>query len=113
MNATSIEWTDATWNPVVGCSRVSPGCDHCYAATMARRLRAMGRPEYQEAHNGRDWTGRAVCVPERLDEPLRWRKPRKVFVCSMGDLFHPTVPDEYIDRVWARMILARRHTFHD
>lgn len=108
---TKIEWTDATWNPVVGCSKASPGCQHCYAETMARRMRAMGRPEYQEAHDGRGWTGRAVLVPERLSEPLRWRKPRMVFVDSMGDLFHPTVRFETIAAVFGVMAACPQHQF--
>jgi protein gp37 len=105
------KWTDATWSPVVGCTKVSPGCDHCYAETMARRLRAMGRPEYQAAHDGAGWTGRAVCIPERLEQPLKWRKLRHVFVVSMGDLFHIDVPNEYIAAVFGVMAATPQHTF--
>lgn len=112
---TSIEWTDTTWNPVVGCTRVSAGCDHCYAARLAA-TRLKGRPEYQSlaviTASGRPaFTGQIRLLPERLGEPLRWRSPRRVFVNSMSDLFHEQVPDEFIDQVFAVMALARRHTF--
>lgn len=101
---TGIEWTDATWNPVTGCDKVSPGCDHCYAETFAERWRGT------EGHyfaNGFDVQLR----PDKLALPLRWTKPRKVFVNSMSDLFHDKVPDEYIAKVFAVMLLAQRHTF--
>ncbi|QDB74415.1 hypothetical protein SEA_ENALISNAILO_63 [Gordonia phage EnalisNailo] len=101
---TSIEWTDATWNPVTGCTKVSPGCDHCYAETFAERFR--GTPGHY-FENGFDVQLRE----NKLTEPLRWRKPRKVFVNSMSDLFHDAVPDEYIAQVWAVMALAPQHTF--
>ena len=84
--ASSIEWTDATWNPLSGCTKISPGCKHCYAERMARRLQAMGQPRYA---NGFELT----LHPQALEEPLRWRKPRTVFVNSMSDLFHKDVPD--------------------
>jgi protein gp37 len=101
---TAIQWTDATWNPVTGCSKVSPGCAHCYAETMARRLQAMGSPRYKD--------GFAVRIhPEALEQPLHWRKPRHVFAVSMGDLFHDEVPEAFIRLVWAVMEEARRHTF--
>lgn len=99
---TKIEWTDATWNPVTGCTKVSPGCDHCYAETIANRF--TGTKAYPR---GFDVTLR----PERLDQPLRWQRPRRVFVNSMSDLFHKDVPDEYIARVFAVMALADQHTF--
>ena len=99
---TGIEWTDATWNPVTGCTKVSEGCDHCYAETIAHRF--AGTKAYP---NGFDVTLR----PERLDQPLRWKRPRKVFVNSMSDLFHKDVPDDYIARVFAVMALAPQHTF--
>lgn len=97
-----IEWTDATWGPVTGCTKVSEGCDHCYAETIAHRF--AGTKAYP---NGFEVTLR----PERLDQPLRWQRPRRVFVNSMSDLFHKDVPDEYIARVFAVMALARQHTF--
>lgn len=101
---TGIEWTDATWNPVTGCTEVSPGCDHCYAKTFAERWRGT-RGHYFE--NGFDVQLR----PDKLDQPLRWRKPRKIFVNSMSDLFHDSVPDEYIAQVFAVMCHASHHTF--
>lgn len=100
----SIEWTDATWNPVTGCTKVSPGCDHCYAETFAERWRGIPGHYFE---NGFDVTLR----PERLDQPIRWRKPRRIFVNSMSDLFHDDVPGEYIAQVFAAMGLARWHTF--
>lgn len=100
--STGIEWTDETWNPVTGCDKVSPGCDHCYAETIAHRF--AGTKAFPD--------GFAVTLhPERLDQPLRWRKPRKVFVNSMSDLFHDAIPDEYIAQVWATMLLSPKHTF--
>ena len=124
----SIEWTEKTWNPVVGCTPVSPGCLNCYAARMARRQEAMGTPGYEprthhgfpesrtiriaEVRGGRPvFTGEVRCLPERLEEPLRWRKPRLVFVNSMSDLFHEAVPFEFVDRVFAVMALCPQHTF--
>ena len=105
---TKIAWTDEVWNPTVGCSRVSVGCEHCYAERMAAR-------GMTEAHRGltKDghWTGEVRCLPERLEIPLHWRKPRRVFVDSMSDLFHPAVPDEFIDRVFWVMRFAPKHTF--
>jgi len=99
-----IEWTDETWNPVTGCTKVSPGCKHCYAERMATRLR--GRHGYPE-----DDPFRVTLHPDRLDQPLRWRQPRRVFVCSMSDLFHPDVPDEYIRSVFVSMETSHKHTF--
>lgn len=99
---TGIEWTDATWNPTTGCDKVTPGCDHCYAETIAHRF--AGTKAYPD--------GFAVTLrPERLDQPLRWRRPRRIFVNSMSDLFHKDVPDEFIAKVWAVMALAPQHTF--
>lgn len=110
---TGIEWTDKTWNPVAGCDRVSPGCDNCYALTMAKRLKAMGSPGYDNDGDPRtSGPGFKVTLhPNRLTDPLRWRKPRRVFVDSMGDLFHTDVPDEFIARVFAVMALTSRHTY--
>lgn len=99
-----IEWTDKTWNPVTGCTKVSPGCKNCYAATMAKRLQAMEKPKYKN--------GFAVtCHPESLGEPLKWRKPCKIFVCSMGDLFHEDVPFRFIDDVFYAIQACPNHTF--
>lgn len=102
MGKTTIEWTDQTWNPVTGCDKVSPGCDHCYAEGIAHRF--AGTPQFP---NGFGVTLR----PERLGEPLRWRKPRRVFVNSMSDLFHADVPDEFIAKVFGVMAHAEQHTF--
>ncbi len=96
---TKIEWTDETWNPVTGCTRVSSGCKHCYAERVFPRV-----------YPGRKFTD-VKCHPERLDQPLRWRKPRRVFVNSMGDLFHEDVPLSFIVQVFVTMALARQHTF--
>jgi protein gp37 len=110
---TGIEWTDKVWNPTTGCDRVSPGCDHCYALSMAKRLKGMGDPKYQ--YDGNPQTsgpGFGLSVhPAALDHPLKWRKPNRVFVNSMSDLFHSDVPDEFIAQVWAVMALASQHTF--
>lgn len=101
---TGIEWADATWNPVTGCDRVSPGCDRCYAETFAERWRGT-KGHYFEA--GFDLQLR----PDKLDLPLRWNKPRRIFVNSMSDLFHDSVPDEYIGTVFRVMEQAPQHTF--
>ncbi|MHB0927750.1 MAG: DUF5131 family protein [Candidatus Nanopelagicales bacterium] len=103
---THIEWTDETWNPVTGCSKVSQGCKHCYALREWPRLAANPATAYF----GREFTD-VACHPERLDAPLRWAKPRKIFVNSMSDLFHESVPDDFIDRVFAVMALCPQHTF--
>lgn len=110
---TGIAWTEATWNPVTGCDRVSPGCDHCYAAVMAKRLQAMGAPKYQRDGDPRtSGPGFGVSThPGVLEDPLRWSKPRQVFVNSMSDLFHSAVPEEFIAAVWNVMARAPRHTF--
>lgn len=104
MNKTRIEWAEAVWNPVTGCTPVSEGCQNCYAKRMAYRLR--GRCGYPE-----DEPFKVTLHPERLDEPLRWKKPRKVFVCSMGDLFHEDIDDGFLCRVFDIMIVAKQHTF--
>ena len=110
---TDIEWTNETWNVATGCSRVSDGCDNCYAMRQARRFDGMGHGYDGTTRNkdGVDWTGQINLHPDRLEEPLRWQKPRRVFVCSMGDLFHPAVSFDFIDRVFAVMALAKEHTF--
>ena len=113
-----IEWTDATWNPITGCSVVSPGCTNCYAMKLAGgRLRnhpsRQGLTRLQKKGAGWRpvWTGEVRFNEQWLDQPLRWQRPRRVFVCAHGDLFHEHVPDEWIDRVFAVMALAGDHTF--
>ena len=117
---TKIEWVRGpeqeqgrTWNPTTGCDRVSPGCDNCYALTMAGRLKAMGQPDYQRDGSPRtSGPGFGLTMhPDRLDVPLRRRKPTTWFVNSMSDLFHPEVTDEFIHRVWSRMAVTPRHTY--
>src|ERR1035437_9842765 len=99
-----IEWTDATWNPVRGCTKISPGCAHCYAAVFAERFRGVKGHPYQQGFDIR-------LVPEKLNEPLKWRSPRRVFVNSMSDLFHEAVSDDYIVSVVDVMVRADWHTF--
>jgi protein gp37 len=102
----SIEWTQSTWNPVTGCSKVSPGCAHCYAETISLRFgRSVG--PWTPANAAEN----VVLHPDRLGQPLRWRRPRMVFVNSMSDLFHEQIPDEYIARVFTVMAQAEQHTF--
>lgn len=101
---TGIEWTDATWNPVTGCTKVSAGCDHCYAETFAERFRGTPGNYYERGFD-------LQLRPEKLEQPLRWRRPRRIFVNSMSDLFHDQVPDDYIARVFAVMAYAHWHTF--
>lgn len=113
MAETSIEWTQMSWSPVVGCTRVSAGCDHCYAVLMTRRLAAMGQAKYAGLVNrGKGHFNGTVRLHEpSLDLPLRWRKPRRIFVNPMSDLFHEGVPEEAIDQVFAVMALTPRHTY--
>ena len=127
-----IEWTEKTWNPIVGCSVVSPGCTNCYAMKMAARLEAMRgdclddngyavRGKHPLAHYtgttkrtkaGPVWTGKVALASDHIiTAPLRWKKPRRIFVNSMGDLFHESVPDEWINRVFSLMVQAEQHTF--
>lgn len=111
-----IEWTDATWNPVVGCSKVSPGCDNCYAITQAGRIVAMAEGRgadtpYEGTVADGDWTGVVRTVPERLDQPLRWRRPRRIFVNSMSDLFHPDVPASFVGDIFDVMRQTPQHTY--
>lgn len=103
-DGSGIEWTDATWNPVRGCVKVSPGCKHCYAQTFSERWRGIPGHPYEQGFDLR-------LVPEKLSDPLRWRKPRRVFVNSMSDLFQDGVPTDYIENVFAVMAEADRHTF--
>ena len=100
----SIEWTNSTWNPVTGCTKVSPGCAHCYAETLAERFRGVPGHPYQQGFDLKLW-------PDRLDLPLRWRRPRLIFVNSMSDLFHPDVPTEFIQSVFDTMQRANHHTY--
>jgi protein gp37 len=100
----AIEWTDATWNPVTGCTQISPGCDHCYALTFAERFRGVPSHPYEQGFDLTLW-------PERLELPLRWRRPRRIFVNSMSDLFHEAVPVEYIRRVFDVMVRSDWHVF--
>src|SRR5947208_1712230 len=108
MADSSIEWTNKVWNPTLGCERVSTGCGAadaggCYAERLAFRLAAMGQHEYEGlTHRLPDgkvrWTGKVICLPERLEQPLKWKKPARIFVDSMSDLFHEDVPDKFIDQ---------------
>ncbi|NLX99449.1 MAG: DUF5131 family protein, partial [Rhodopirellula sp.] len=115
--STKIEWTDETWNPVVGCQKVSEGCQNCYAEKMARRLACMGKKKYMPVvhwvNDGQPshWTGAIQTDEAALLVPQRWKNPRRVFVVSMGDLFYEGVPFEFIDRVFAVMALCPQHTF--
>jgi protein gp37 len=104
MATTSIEWTDSTWNPLTGCTKISPGCDHCYAERMARRLRAMGQPNYAAGF-------RLALHEHALEIPLGWKRPQNVFVNSMSDLFHQGVPEEFIAKVFEVMGRAHWHRF--
>jgi protein gp37 len=99
-----IEWTEATWNPVRGCTKISPGCKNCYAETFAERWRGIPGHPYEQGFDLR-------LVPEKLGDPLRWQKPRRIFVNSMSDLFHEDVPFDYIDKAFAVMAVCKRHTF--
>lgn len=110
---TTIEWTDKTWNPTTGCDQVSPGCDHCYALTLAKRLKAMGSPKYQADGNpATSGPGFALTVhPDTIDLPHTWKHPQHIFVNSMSDLFHPAVPEPFIDQIYETMALTPRHTY--
>lgn len=100
----SIEWTESTWNPVTGCSKISPGCLNCYAERMALRLKAMGQPNYRNGF-------KVTCHRETLDLPLRWKKPQMIFVNSMSDLFHKGVPDDFIMDIFSTMQCAKQHQY--
>ena len=100
----AIEWTQSTWNPVTGCSKVSPGCAHCYAETFAERWRGIPDHPYEQGFDLRLW-------PSRLDYPLKWKKPRVIFVNSMSDLFHEDIPEEYVERVFDVMVRADHHIY--
>ena len=126
--ATKIEWVDTSWNPIVGCSKISTGCDNCFAAKMAGRLANMGQKPYMEvvrlgqpvrnpfhkSHKGKFigvWNGTTFLVESALDKPYHWKKPWTIFVCSMSDLFHETVPFEWIDKVIDVIVECPQHTF--
>lgn len=105
MSANStIEWTDATWNPVRGCTKISPGCKHCYAETFAERFRGVPGHPYEQGFD-------LKLIPEKIAEPLKWSTPKTIFVNSMSDLFHEAVPDDYIERVAEVMAAANWHTY--
>jgi protein gp37 len=118
---TKIEWTQKTWNPIIGCSKISPGCQNCYAERMARRLACIGVEQYDyvlsktienkmQFHPNK-WNGRTVFVESALEKPLHWKKPSMIFVCSMGDLFHQSVSDEWILSVFNIIKMCSYHTF--
>jgi protein gp37 len=100
----AIEWTEATWNPVTGCSKVSPGCAHCYAETFAERWRGVPGHPYEQGFDLRLW-------PARLEQPLRWRRPRTIFVNSMSDLFHEAIPESFLREIFDVMVRADHHIF--
>jgi protein gp37 len=100
----NIEWTDATWNPVTGCTKISPGCKHCYAERLAKRLKAMGQANYRNGF-------KVTLQPHMLELPLRWKSPKRIFVNSMSDLFHEDVPTDYVKRVFEIMVRANWHQF--
>jgi protein gp37 len=102
--SSKIEWTDATWNPVRGCTKISPGCQHCYAKTFSERFRGVKGHPFEQGFDIR-------LVPEKLGEPIRWSTSRRIFVNSMSDLFHPEVPDDYIEKVCRVMLAANWHTY--
>ena len=131
--STKIQWTDESWQPVVGCTKVSAGCDNCYAEKMAERLAAMAcsikrkKPPTEsmlaytkaikmwfdpktEKSFWKDWSGKTICIESVLDKPLHWKKPRKIFVCSMGDLFHPGVPFAFVADVLSVLSVCKHHT---
>jgi len=103
-NSSDIEWTDATWNPVTGCTKVSPGCKNCYAERMAERLKLMGQPNYRNGF-------KPTLQPHMLERPLSWKTPQVVFVNSMSDLFHESIPEDYIHDVFKTMVAADWHQF--
>lgn len=111
----AIEWTDLTWNPVVGCTIESAGCTNCYAMRMAARLQAMGSDKYADlttkTKRGAVWTGKVRCDEASVEIPLTWKKPRRVFVNSMSDLFHEAVPEEFVARIWDVMRRTPQHHY--
>ena len=118
-SVSKIDWTDASWNPCAGCSKISPGCRTCYAIRNAKRMAGNPNPAMQAAYQGLvtgtpgnlDWNGTVRALPDRLDDPLHWREPSRVFVNSLSDLFHKDVPEEFIAQVFATMEKAHWHRF--
>ena len=112
-NNSTIEWTEATWNPVTGCTRVSKGCNNCYAATLTKRLEAMGQSKYSGLinKNKNHFNGVVKLHPNTLTQPLQWKKPKTIFVNSMSDLFHKNIPDSFIFEVFETMNKANWHQF--
>jgi len=115
MKNTTIEWTDRTWNPTKGCSKVSAGCKNCYAIRMAARLEAMGHPAYQNVtkrKNGKlNWTGKVNIDQKAITAPLSWKQPSKIFVNSMSDLFHENIDETILQEIWSVMSKADHHLF--
>ena len=112
MAQTKIEWTERVWNPLTGCTRIGQGCVNCYAERMSKRLQAMGRPEYQGTVNAKGkWTGEIKLHYDRLDQPYHWKKPSRIFVNSMSDLFHEKVSKQFIEQVFGAMKDCSWHTF--
>ena len=106
---TKIPWTEESWNPVIGCTKIATGCKNCYAERFAWRLACMGKSYYNAVADKNGWTSNVLCREDTLKIPLHWRNPRKIFVCSMGDLFHEKVPFEYIDKVIGTIELCQQH----
>src|SRR5271170_3973339 len=104
MSQSSIEWTENTWNPVTGCTKISPGCKFCYAETFSERFRGVQGHPFEQGFDLKLW-------PERLELPLTWKRPKRIFVNSMSDLFHEGVPDDFIEKVFETMREAHWHTF--
>ena len=104
MKHSKIEWTESTWNPVTGCTKISPGCLNCYAERMALRLKAMGQPNYRNGF-------KVTCHRESLCLPLKWKKPQMIFVNSMSDLFHKNVPDDFIMDIFSTIRCANQHQY--
>jgi protein gp37 len=105
---TKIQWTDQTWNPIVGCSKISAGCQNCYAFSAANSARLQQFQQYQKVAK---WDGTVELVESQLLKPLSWKKPQRIFVCSMSDLFHESIPFDWIDQIFAVMAIANHHTF--
>lgn len=119
-DSSHISWTQSTWNPILGCQKESPGCANCYAVKEVYRMASNPNPKISSVNSGLvhklgngklDWTGEITTVPDRLNTPLKWKKPRRIFVNSLSDLFHPKVPDLFIDAVFATMAIANQHTY--